>query len=107
MSALNSDFDYDMWTTPVADPYAVAHQPDRTPMQTPSLRRRENLMTDEQQLADAFWQMNRAVLKINEILDRNPALAENLPITPPKILDADEIAAECQLLAEYYEKRAR
>ena len=57
-------------------------------------------MTDEQQLADAFWQMNRAVLKINEILDRNPALAENLPVTPPRILDADEIAAECQLLAD-------
>jgi hypothetical protein len=62
-------------------------------------------MTDEQQLADAFWQMNRAVLKINEILDRNPALAENLPVTPPR--DADEIAVECQLLAEYYEKLAR
>jgi hypothetical protein len=42
-------------------------------------------MTGEQQLADAFWQMNRAVLKINEILDRNPALAENLPITPPRM----------------------
>ena len=52
-------------------------------------------MTDEQQLADAFWQMNRAVLKITEILDRNPALTENLPITPPKILGSDEIAAEC------------
>jgi hypothetical protein len=64
-------------------------------------------MTDEQQLADAFWQMNRAVIKINEILDRNPALAENLPVTPPRILDADEIAAECQVLAEYYEKLAR
>jgi hypothetical protein len=45
-------------------------------------------MTDEQQLADAFWQMNRAVLKIQEILERNPTLAENLPVTPPKILDA-------------------
>ena len=42
-------------------------------------------MTDEQQLAEAFWQMNRAVLRINEILSRNPALAEYLPITPPKI----------------------
>jgi hypothetical protein len=31
--------------------------------------------------------MNRAVLKINEILDRNPALAQNLPVTPPRILD--------------------
>ena len=37
-------------------------------------------MTDEQQLADAFWQMNRAVLKIQEILERNSDL------TPPKIL---------------------
>jgi hypothetical protein len=64
-------------------------------------------MTDEQQLADAFWQMNRAVLKINEILGRNPALAENLPITPPKVLDSDEIAAECRILAEYYEKLTR
>jgi hypothetical protein len=64
-------------------------------------------MTDEQQLADAFWQVNRAVLKINEILDRNPDLAENPPVTPPKILDADEIAAECQVLAEYYERPAR
>jgi hypothetical protein len=34
-------------------------------------------MKDEQQLAEAFWQMNRAVLRINEILSRNPALAEN------------------------------
>jgi hypothetical protein len=64
-------------------------------------------MTDEQQLADAFWQMNRAVLKIQEILERNPTLAENLPVTPPKILDADEIAAECRVLAEYYETLAR
>jgi len=64
-------------------------------------------MTDEQQLADALWQMNRAVLKINEILTRNPALAENLPITPPRILDADEIAAETRILAEYYEGLAR
>jgi hypothetical protein len=67
----------------------------------------ENFMLDEQELADAFWQMKRAVLKINEIFDRNPALAENLPVIPPKILDADEIAAECQVLAEYYEKLAR
>jgi hypothetical protein len=64
-------------------------------------------MTDEQQLADAFWQMSRAVLKINEVLDRNPALAENLPVMPPRILDADEVAAECHVLAEYYEKLAR
>jgi hypothetical protein len=63
-------------------------------------------MTDEQQLADAFWQMHGAVLRINEIFSRNPALAENLPINPPKLLDADEIVAECRLLAEYYEKRA-
>jgi hypothetical protein len=64
-------------------------------------------MKDEQQLAEAFWQMNRAVLRINEILSRNPALAENLPIKPPTVLDADEIAAECHILAEYYEKRAK
>jgi hypothetical protein len=63
-------------------------------------------MTDEQQLADAFWQMHGAVLKINEILSRNPALGENLPIKPPTVLDADEIAAECRVLAEYYGKRA-
>lgn len=63
-------------------------------------------MTDEQQLADAFWQMHGAVVRINEILSRNPALAENVPIKPPTILDADEIAAECRLLAEYYEKQA-
>jgi hypothetical protein len=50
--------------------------------------------------------MKRAVLKINEVLERNPALAENLPVTPPRILDADEVAAECQVLAEYYEKLA-
>ena len=54
-------------------------------------------MTDEQQLADAFWQMPGAVLS---------ALAENLPIKPPTVLDADEIAAECRVLAEYYGKRA-
>lgn len=64
-------------------------------------------MTDEQQLADAFWQMNRAVLKIQQILEHNPALAENLPVIPPKFLDADEIAAECRILAEYYEKLVR
>jgi hypothetical protein len=63
-------------------------------------------MTDEQQLARAFWQMHGAVLKINEILSRNPALAAHVPIKPPTILDADEIAAECLLLAEYYEKQA-
>ena len=63
-------------------------------------------MTDEQQLADAFWQMHGAVLQINEILSRNPALGENLPIKPPTVLDADEIAAECRVLAEYYGKRA-
>ena len=64
-------------------------------------------MTDEQQLADAFWQMHGAALRINEIFSRNPALAENLPINPPKLLDADEIVAECRLLAEYYEKASR
>jgi hypothetical protein len=63
-------------------------------------------MTDERQLAEAFWQMHGAVLRINEILGRNPALTENLPITPPRILDGDEILAECRILAEYYEKRA-
>jgi len=31
------------------------------------------LVTDEQQLADAFWQMHGAVLRINEILSRKPA----------------------------------
>jgi len=64
-------------------------------------------MTDEQQLAGAFWEMNRAVLKINEILTRNPALAENLPITPPRILDSDEIAGETRILAAYFEGLAR
>ena len=47
-----------------------------------------------------------AVLRINEILSRNPALAENVLIKLPTILVADEIAAECRVLAEYYEKRA-
>jgi hypothetical protein len=50
--------------------------------------------------------MHGVVLRINEILSRNPALAENVPIKPPTVLDADEIAAECRVLAEYYEKRA-
>jgi hypothetical protein len=63
-------------------------------------------MTDEQQLADAFWQMHGAVLKINEILSRNPALAENLPIKPPTVLDADEIAPECRLNIMESEHRA-
>jgi hypothetical protein len=60
-------------------------------------------MTDEQQLADAFWQMNRAALRIIEVFNRNPALAENLPLRP-LVLDADEFAAECRVLAEYYER---
>ena len=51
-------------------------------------------MTDEQQLAEAFWQMNRAALQINEIFNRNPALAENLPVQRLFALDADEIADE-------------
>jgi hypothetical protein len=63
-------------------------------------------MTDEQQLADAFWQMNRAALRINEIFNRNHAFAEDLPLRP-LVLDADEFADECRLLAEYYEKPAR
>ena len=62
---------------------------------------------DEQQLAEAFWQMNRAALQINEIFNRNPALAENLPVQRLFALDADEIADECRVLAEYYEKPAR
>jgi hypothetical protein len=70
------------------------------------MRQGGDLITDEQQLADAFWQMHGAALRINEIFNRNPALAENLPINPPKLLDADEIVAECRLLTEYYEKRA-
>jgi len=61
-------------------------------------------MTDEQQIADAFRQMHGAALKINEILSRNAALAENLPIKWPLILNADEFAAECHVMAEYYEK---
>jgi hypothetical protein len=40
-------------------------------------------MTDEQQLADAFSQMHNAVVFINEILTRNPALAENVPTKMP------------------------
>jgi hypothetical protein len=64
-------------------------------------------MTDEQQLAEAFWQMHDTVLRINEIISRNPALAENVPIKIPGALAPDEIAAECQILAKYYEKRAR
>jgi hypothetical protein len=64
-------------------------------------------MTDEQQLADAFSQMHKAVVLINEILTRNPALAEGVPITMPMALDADEIAAECHILAEYYARRAK
>jgi hypothetical protein len=65
-------------------------------------------MTEERQLADAFWQMNCAVLK-NQIKSSTAIqpLAENLPVTPPRILDADEIAAEYQVLAEYYERLAR
>jgi hypothetical protein len=35
---------------------------------------RENSMTDQRQLAEAFWQMNRAAPQINEIFNRNPAL---------------------------------
>jgi hypothetical protein len=34
-------------------------------------------------------------------------LAENVPIKIPGALAPDEIAAECQILAKYYEKRAR
>jgi hypothetical protein len=64
-------------------------------------------MTDEQQLAEAFAQMHNAVVLISAILDRNPALAENVPIRIPGALAPDEIAAECQILAKYYEKRAR
>jgi hypothetical protein len=60
-------------------------------------------MTDEQQLADAFWQMNRAALRIMEVFNRNPALAEDLPLRP-LVLDADEFADECRVVAEYYEK---
>jgi O-phosphoseryl-tRNA(Cys) synthetase len=63
-------------------------------------------MTDEHQLADAFWQMRNAALRINEIFNRNPALAENLPVQRLFALDADEIADECRVLAEYYEKPA-
>jgi hypothetical protein len=50
-------------------------------------------MTDEQQLADAFWQMHGAVLRINEILSRNPALAENVPITSSRALRTAPTAA--------------
>ena len=37
----------------------------------------EELMADGQEIADAFWQIHAAALKINEILIRNPPLAEN------------------------------
>jgi hypothetical protein len=64
-------------------------------------------MTDEQQLAEAFTQMHNAVVLISAILDRNPALAENVPIRMPMALDADEIAAECRILAQHYARRAK
>jgi hypothetical protein len=64
-------------------------------------------MADEQEIADAFRQIHAAALKINEVLIRNPPLAENLPIKWPLIFDADEFAAECQVMAEYYEKLAQ
>ena len=54
--------------------------------------------SDEQQLADAFWRMHDAVVQINEILSRNPALAENVPIQLPITVDPDEIVAECRIL---------
>jgi hypothetical protein len=64
-------------------------------------------MADEQEIADAFWQIHAAALKINEILIRNPPLAENLPIKWPLIFDADEFAAECRVVAEHYKKLAK
>jgi hypothetical protein len=64
-------------------------------------------MTDKQQIADAFRQLHSAALQINQILSRNPPLAENLPIKWPLIFDADEFAAECWVVAEYYEKLAK
>jgi hypothetical protein len=45
--------------------------------------------------------------QINEILSRNPALAENVPIQLSITVDPDEIIAECRILAEHYEKRAK
>jgi hypothetical protein len=41
--------------------------------------------------------MNRAALRINEIFNRNPALAKNLPLRP-LVLDTDEFADECRIL---------
>ena len=63
--------------------------------------------SDEQQLADAFWRMHDAVVQINEILSRNPALTEDVPVRLPITVDPDEIVAECRILAEYYEKLAK
>jgi hypothetical protein len=63
--------------------------------------------SDEQQLANAFWRMHDAVVQINGILNRHPALAEDVPIKLPITVDPDEIIAECRILAEYYEKRAK
>jgi hypothetical protein len=48
-------------------------------------------MTNQKQLGEAFWQMNRAALQINEIFSRNPSLVENLRVQRLLVLDADEI----------------
>ena len=66
-----------------------------------------NSAGDEAALATAFWQMHDLVVRINEILSRNPALAENVPIKLPITVDPDEVVAECRILAEYYERRAK
>ena len=61
-------------------------------------------MTDEQQMADAFRQILSAAQKINVILGRDDALNENVPEQWPLNLSADEFAAECWVMAEYYER---
>jgi hypothetical protein len=60
---------------------------------------------DRRTLATSFRRIGHAATVIGEVLHGNDQLNHSVPKTWPLPLSADEFAAECFAMAEYYEQK--
>lgn len=67
---------------------------------------RDSDRADAAALAEAFRQIDAAVLTIAEVLRRNDRLNEAVPINWPLPMSAAEFAAACRAMVEHYERLA-
>jgi hypothetical protein len=59
---------------------------------------------DRATLATSFRRIGHAASVINDVLHGNDGLSNSVPKTWPLPMSADEFAAECFAMAEYYEQ---